>query len=77
MAVTWATISGYFTETDIDHMKQVTGGQLDLGSCQSVAENAQSIYNMVSSGQMPPGQPWPADWVANFQEWMNEGSSCS
>jgi hypothetical protein len=76
MAVTWDTIQGYFTQTDIDHMKQVTGGSLDLSSCQSVQQNAQEIYDMVSSGQMPPGSPWPTEWVQNFQEWMNEGSQC-
>jgi hypothetical protein len=77
MAVTWATISAQFTQTDVDHMKQVTGGSLDLGDCQSVAKNAQEIYNQVSAGSMPPGSPWSREWVDNFQEWMNEGCPCS
>lgn len=74
--VTWTTIRTYFTQTDIDHMKGITGGKLDLSSCSSVAQNAQNIYRMVSSGAMPPGKRWPPEWIANFKSWMTSGAEC-
>jgi len=70
--ITWDQIRQQFTDTDIEHMKGVTGGQLDLSNCQSVQQSAQQIYDQVSSGNMPPGNPWPQDWVDNFQQWMNQ-----
>ena len=73
--ITWDQIRQQFTDTDIAHMKQVTGGQLDLSNCQSVQQSAQQIYDQVSSGSMPPGNPWPQDWVDNFQQWMNQPAS--
>lgn len=73
--ITWDQIRQQFTDTDIAHMKQATGGQLDLSSCQSVQQWAQQIYDQVSSGSMPPGDPWPQDWVDNFQQWMNQPAS--
>ena len=77
MAVDWTTIRSYFTQGDIDCMKQQTGGSLDLSSCQSVQQNAQDIYDMVSSGNMPPGNPWSKEWVDNFKAWMDAGAPCS
>jgi hypothetical protein len=76
MPVDWQTIRQQFTQEDIDHMKGATGGSLDLGDCQSVKANAQAIYDQVSSGQMPPGQPWSDQWVANFKAWMDAGCPC-
>lgn len=73
--ITWDQIRQQFTDTDINHMKGVTGGQLDLSNCQSVQQSAQQIYDQVSSGNMPPGNPWPQDWVDNFQQWMNQPAS--
>ena len=70
--ITWDQIRQQFTDTDINHMKGVTNGQLDLSNCQSVQQWAQQIYDQVSSGSMPPGKPWPQDWVDNFQQWMNQ-----
>jgi hypothetical protein len=77
-SITWDQIRKQFTDIDISHMKRATGGQLDLSSCQSVQQWAQQIYDQVSSGSMPPGTPWPQDWVDNFQQWMNQpaGSQC-
>jgi hypothetical protein len=61
-------IRGYFTQTDITHMKNINP-DIDLGSYKSVVANAQDIYQMVSTGQMPPNKPWPSDWVENFSTW--------
>ena len=72
-AVTWATIKGQFTQLDIDHMKQVTGGTLDLSSYASTKASGSDIYSMVGSGQMPPGHPWSPQYVANFKAWMDAG----
>lgn len=74
MATTWLnTIKGQFTQLDIDHMKQVTGGSLDLGSYASTKANGPDVYSKVSSGKMPPGNPWSAQYVANFKAWMDAG----
>jgi hypothetical protein len=72
--VTWTnTIKGQFTSFDISHMKQVTGGSLDLGSYDSVKANADDVYGMVSTGAMPPGNAWSAQFVQNFKTWMDAG----
>lgn len=64
-------IRGYFTPTDISHMKQVAG--FDLGSYDDVKNNAPNIYSMVANGNMPPGNPWPQSWVENFAAWGQNG----
>jgi hypothetical protein len=76
--ITWDQISKQFTATDVAHMKRATGGKLDLSNCKSVQEWAEQIYDQVSSGSMPPGKPWPQEWVDNFQQWMKQpaGSQC-
>lgn len=74
--VTWAQIRSQFTAEDIAHMLSITGGTLNLGDCQSVKQNATAIYSYVSNGTMPPGNPWPAQWVQNFALWMTQGSQC-
>jgi hypothetical protein len=76
MAVTWDMIRKQFTQVDIDHMKQVTGGSLDLGDCQNVRQNAQAIYDQVNSKAMPPGNPWKQEWIDNFKAWMDAGAPC-
>lgn len=72
----WSVIKAYFTQTDIEHMLQETQGDLDLSDCNSVLTNAQSIYQMVSQGKMPPGNPWPADKINGFYAWMHSNPSC-
>ena len=74
--VTWDVIKTYFRPIDVTHMKNQSGGQLDLSDCASVKQNAQDIYDMVSQGQMPPGKPWPQEWVDNFKSWMDGGAQC-
>jgi hypothetical protein len=79
--VTWTQIRSQFTEEDIEHMKKYTGGGLDLGDCASVQKWAQEVYARISvpsngKGGMPPGEPWPQEWIDNFKSWMDQGSKC-
>jgi hypothetical protein len=78
-SVTWTKdIQKMFTPTDIAHMKQVTGGALDLGSYASVKIWAAKIYNEVVGGAMPPPgsgeSPWTADMVNTFGCWIQQGT---
>jgi hypothetical protein len=61
-----------FTQEDIDHMLDVDP-DLDLGDYQSVKDHADAIYQVLSSGAMPPGQPWPSSQVETFKNWMDQG----
>lgn len=71
-APTWSNpIQSYFTPTDVAHMKEVAG--FDLSSYKDVVANADDIYSQVSSGNMPPGAPWPQEWVDNFATWAQNG----
>jgi hypothetical protein len=76
--VTWTdNIAGFFTASDIAHMKAVTNGRLDLGSYTSVKIWAHRIYNVVSTGNMPPPgsgeQPWTHDKLNTFGCWIQQG----
>lgn len=65
---TWySDIRHLFTQTDIDHMRSQG---LDLSIYDVVKDNSSIIYGQVASGSMPPGSPWPSDWVATFLNWM-------
>jgi hypothetical protein len=35
--------------------------------------NARLVYSKLSSGDMPPDGPWPADWLTTYQNWMTAG----
>lgn len=68
---TWyGGISKLFNATDIAHMAQL---DVDLSSYTYVSEHAPMIYQQVSSGNMPPGNPWPSSQVTMFLDWMNAG----
>ena len=76
--VTWTNnIKGFFTATDVSHMKQVTNNQLDLSSYTSVKIWAHKIYQEVQTGAMPPpgsGEgPWSSDKVNTFGCWIQQG----
>lgn len=78
-SVTWTNdVQKLFTTTDVDHMKQVTGGQLDLSSYASVKIWAHKIYSEVASGAMPPpgsGEgPWTQDMINTFGCWIQQGT---
>ena len=76
-SVTWADVQGFFTSTDIAHMKAVTNGALDLSSYQSVKIWAAKIYSEVSSGAMPPPgsgeNQWTQTMVNTFGCWIQQG----
>jgi hypothetical protein len=77
-SVTWTKdIQPLFTVTDVDHMKQVTGGALDLSNYNSVKIWASKIYSAVASGHMPPPgsgeQPWSSQNVNTFGCWIQKG----
>jgi hypothetical protein len=78
--VTWETISGYFRDVDIQHMKDVTGGALDLSDCESVQHWAKQIYVAVSNKVMPPDKPgkdaWTQDRIDTFKAWIDAGAPC-
>jgi hypothetical protein len=73
--VTWETISGYITEMDVEHMKNITGGALDLSDCESVQHWAKQIYVALSNKVMPPGG-WPDNQIADFKSWLDAGAQC-
>src|ERR1700735_1123391 len=57
--ITWTnTIKGQFNEYDTDHMKQITGNALKLDDYENVKVWAGQIWDQVSNGFMPPGDPW-------------------
>jgi hypothetical protein len=62
-----------FTQMDIDHMIAF----MDLSSRDSVFENADAIYRVVSSGSMPPPSsgeaPWTPQMCATFKQWQSQG----
>ena len=65
-----------FTSMDIQHMQQ-QNVPLDDYDYMSQPANAGSVYQQVSTGQMPPSwsgeQPWSQEQVALFKEWMDDG----
>jgi hypothetical protein len=76
--VTWSgNVKQLFTSTDVDHMKAVSGGNIDLSSYTSVKMWASAIYNRVASGSMPPpgsGEGrWSSDMVNTFGCWIQQG----
>jgi len=70
-------IASMFTATDVAHMKAVTGGALDLSSYNSVKIWSAKIYQLTSSGQMPPPgsgeNPWSPAMVTTFGCWIQQG----
>ncbi len=76
--ITWTNnIAKLFTATDVAHMKQVTGGALDLSSYASVKVYASIIFTKVSTHQMPPAgsgeKAWTPDMVNTFGCWIQQG----
>ena len=55
---------------DVDTMKRFG---LDLSSYEDVKAQAQGIYSRLEDGTMPCDEPWPADQVAKFKSWIDEG----
>ena len=77
MSVSFETeILPLFTSMDIDHMSAL-GTQLDDYSLMSQPDKASLVYELVSSGKMPPStsgeEPWSPDKVQLFKAWMDGG----
>jgi hypothetical protein len=73
MAVSFAVdIRPLFRDGDIECMKSA-GVYLDELAWMSVPANAQSVLHAVSSGAMPPDDPWPKERVALLQKWIDAG----
>jgi hypothetical protein len=68
-------IAPLFNSTDISHMKNVTGGKLDLSNYDSVTMWSSAIYGKVQSGDMPPfpADAWTPDQVNLFGCWIQLG----
>jgi hypothetical protein len=65
-------IKPLMTEVDREHMTFM----FDLWSYNDVKDNADDIYDAVSSGRMPPpvtGNRWSKDKVDLFKQWMDGG----
>ena len=66
-----ADIRALFRDTpDVDSMKEFG---LDLSSYEQVKAQSAKIYETLESGTMPCDAPWPAEQVALFKQWMDEG----
>jgi hypothetical protein len=63
-----------FTDVDVEHMKPLG---VDLSSKDDVETNADAIYEVVSTGSMPPknsgGQRWSPEMCAKFKQWQSQG----
>ena len=73
MALSFAAdIRPLFREEDIECMQ---GMGIDLGEAawMCVPENAQSVYERVADGSMPPDEAWTAEKVSLFKSWMDAG----
>lgn len=57
-------------DPDVSSMKDYG---LDLSSYSHVKTKAQSIYATLGDGSMPCDGAWPADRIALFKKWMDEG----
>lgn len=55
---------------DVDSMKDYG---LDLSSYKDVKAQADAIYARLEDGSMPCDGPWPAEQIALFKQWMDEG----
>ncbi|HKZ82519.1 MAG TPA: hypothetical protein VJ793_02545 [Anaerolineae bacterium] len=60
-----------FRETDVEEMMDVAG--FDLSRYEDVRDRAQDIYERLDEGSMPCDGAWPADQVARFKQWMDDG----
>lgn len=58
-----------FRDYDVDEMAFA----FDLGAYEDVKEHAEDIYERLADGEMPCDAPWPADHIALFRQWIDEG----
>ena len=60
-----------FRDEDVEAMRYA----FDLGHYEEVKANAEGIYERLADGSMPCDGAWPADRIALFRRWMDEGSA--
>ena len=73
MALSFAKdIRPMFRGGDVECMAP-SGVLLDDPAWMRVAANAQSVYEAVSNGSMPPDAPWTEAQVKTFKTWMDAG----
>lgn len=72
MALSFASdIRPLFRDTpDVKTMKKMG---LDLSSYDDVKAKAEGIYSRLANGSMPCDGAWPADQLAKFKSWMDDG----
>lgn len=64
-------IKPLFRPKDVNAMRNFGG--FDLSKYQDVVDNADQIYARLQNGSMPCDGGWPADRVALFAQWRDEG----
>ncbi|HLZ32206.1 MAG TPA: hypothetical protein VKV73_33200 [Chloroflexota bacterium] len=62
-------IRALFRDSDVDRMRFA----FDLSQYEDVKTNAEGIYERLADGSMPCDGPWPAERLARFKQWMDEG----
>jgi hypothetical protein len=60
-----------FRDDDVDAMRYA----FDLRNHDDARANAEGIYARLADGSMPCDGAWPADQIALFRRWVDEGSA--
>jgi hypothetical protein len=60
-----------FRDDDVEAMRYA----FDLTQHEDVRDNAEGIYERLADGSMPCDGGWPADRVALFRRWVDEGGA--
>jgi hypothetical protein len=60
-----------FREHDIQEMKE--DADFDLSKYEDVRARSADIYERLADGSMPSDGAWPAEHIAKFKKWMDEG----
>lgn len=64
-----ADIRPLFRDEDVDEMRFA----FDLREFVDVKTNAEAIFGRLSEGSMPCDGAWPAERIALFRQWMDDG----
>ena len=56
---------------DIEEMKY--NSSFDLAKYEDVRAHSADIYERLVDGSMPSDGAWPAENIAKFKQWMDEG----
>jgi len=62
-------IQRLFRTQDVEAMRYA----FDLSQYDDVKTNAAAIYSRLADGSMPCDGAWPADRIALFRQWVDEG----